>query len=180
MIWSAVSFGKCEGKTLPEIIVRDLEWFFWAVPKLYGKLGDQAQEPARKARTIKIPNPRRKNLEVEYQYELGHRFCGFAFVDADNAQYSRWATRLPYLDLSWPLRRKYDKRAGKNAVDLKLWEMKPNDKGIQVAHFIGEVTLRPGLNTRLTRNSAAVGQPECGGPSQCGKVGWGFSLPRCF
>ena len=34
-----------------------------------------------------------------------------------------------------------------NAVDLKLWEMKPNDEGIQVAHFISEVTLRPGLNT---------------------------------
>ena len=25
--------------------------------------------------------------------------------------------------------------------------MKPNDEGIQVAHFISEVTLRPGLNT---------------------------------
>ena len=34
-----------------------------------------------------------------------------------------------------------------NTVDLKLWEMKPNDEGIQVAHFISEVTLRPGLNT---------------------------------
>ena len=37
-----------------------------------------------------------------------------------------------------------------NAVDLKLWEMKPNDEGIQVAHFISEVTLRPGLNTVVT------------------------------
>jgi hypothetical protein len=25
-------------------------------------------------------------LEVEYRYEMGHRFCGFAFVDADNAK----------------------------------------------------------------------------------------------
>ena len=113
MIWSAVPFGKYKGKTLPEIIVRDLDWFFWIVPKLYGKLADEAEELARKARAIKIPNSRRKHLEVEYQYEMGHRFCGFAFVDADNAQYSRWATRLPYLDLSWPLRRKYDKRAGR-------------------------------------------------------------------
>ena len=30
-----VLFGKYRGKTLPETIVRDLDWFFWVVPKLY-------------------------------------------------------------------------------------------------------------------------------------------------
>jgi hypothetical protein len=88
MSWSPVPFGKYEGSTLPEIIVRDPDWFFWMVPKLYGKLADEAEELARKARAIKIPNSRRKHLEVEYRYETGHRFCGFAFVDADHAQYS--------------------------------------------------------------------------------------------
>ena len=56
MRWSAVPFGKYQGKTLPEIIVRDLDWFFWIVPKLYGKLADEAEELARRARAIKIPN----------------------------------------------------------------------------------------------------------------------------
>ena len=101
MSWSAVPFGKYQGKTFPEIMLRDLDWFFGILPKLYGKLAEEAEELARKARAIKIPNPHRKNLEVEYQYEMGHRFCGFA-------------TRLPYLDLSLPLRRKkYDKRGGR-------------------------------------------------------------------
>jgi hypothetical protein len=110
MAWSTVPFGKYAGKTLPEIIVRDLDWFFWVVPKLYGKLAEEAEELARRARAIKIPNSRRKRLEVEYRYEDGNRFCGFAFVKASSVRYSRWATRLPYLDLSWPLRRKkYDK-----------------------------------------------------------------------
>jgi hypothetical protein len=45
------------GKTLPEIIVRDLDWFFWVLPKLYGRLGTEARDLARKARAIKIPNP---------------------------------------------------------------------------------------------------------------------------
>jgi hypothetical protein len=49
------------------------------VPKLYGKVADEAEELARKARAIKIPIPRRKHLEVEYTYEDGNRFCGFAF-----------------------------------------------------------------------------------------------------
>ena len=113
MRWNAVPFGKYRGKTLPEIIVLDLDWFFWVVPKLYGKLADEGEELARKARAVKTPNSRRKRLEVEYRYEDCNRFCGFAFVDADSARYSRWSIRLPYLNLSWPLRRKYDKRAGR-------------------------------------------------------------------
>jgi len=31
MRWTTVSFGRYKGKTLPEIIVRDLDWFFWAL-----------------------------------------------------------------------------------------------------------------------------------------------------
>ena len=42
MPWSAVPFGKYKGKTFPEIIVRDPDWFLWVVPKLYGKLADEA------------------------------------------------------------------------------------------------------------------------------------------
>ncbi len=114
MHWTVVPFGKYEGKTLPEIIVRDLDWFFWILPKLYGKLAVEAQELARKARAIKIPKSDKSKLEVEYQYEFDHRFCGFSFVKAVSPHYTRWTTRLPYLDLSWPLRRKkYDKRSGR-------------------------------------------------------------------
>jgi len=114
MSWSMVPFGKYRGKTVPEIIVCDLDWFFWVLPKLYGKIAKEAQDLARRARAIKIPRPNRKNAEVEYRYEHGSRFCGFGFVEASTARHSRWATRLPYLDLSWPLRhKKYDKRAGR-------------------------------------------------------------------
>ena len=114
MFWSTVPFGKYAGKTLPEILVLDPDWFFWVAPRLYGKLADEAQDLARKARAIKIPKSNPGKWEVEYRYEFGDRFCGFGFVEASSAQYSRWTTRLPYLDLAWPLRRKkYDKRAGR-------------------------------------------------------------------
>jgi broad specificity phosphatase PhoE len=52
MHWSEVPFGKYKGKTFPEIIVRDPDWFFWVLPKLYGKLAEEAQELARRARAI--------------------------------------------------------------------------------------------------------------------------------
>jgi hypothetical protein len=114
MSWSIVPFGKYKGKTLPEIIVRDLDWFFWAVPNLYGRLAHEAQDLARKARAVKIPKKQGKKSAVEYRYEFGDRFSGFAFVEPDSFLNSRWATRLPYLDLSSPLRRKkYDKRAAR-------------------------------------------------------------------
>ena len=106
-------FGKYKGKTLPEIIVIDLDWFFWVLPKLYGKIAKEAHDLARKVRAIKIPGPRRKRLEVEYLYERDDRFRGFTFVKASGAHHSRWSTRLPHLDLSLCLRRKYDKRGGR-------------------------------------------------------------------
>ena len=112
-------FGKYAGKTLPEIIVLDLDWFFWMLPNLYGRIGREARDLARKLRAIKIPKRHRRKFEVEYRYEfdsgsvLGRRFCGFAFVKAETWQ-SRWTTRLPHLDLSWPLRgKKYNKRAAR-------------------------------------------------------------------
>ena len=112
MSWNAVPFGKYKGKTLPEIIVCDLDWFFWVLPKLYGKIAEEAQELARRAQAIKIPQRGGKRLEVEYQFDMDRRFCGFGFVDP-SAPYSRCSARLRYLDLRWPLRKRYDKRAGR-------------------------------------------------------------------
>jgi hypothetical protein len=126
MPWSVVPFGRYTGK-IPEIIVRDLDWFLWMAPKLYGRLGTEARDLARKVRAIKIPKEHGKKLEVEYRYEfdngsaLGRRFCGFAFVKSETCR-SRWATRLPHVDLAWPLReKKYNKRAGRILIrDFRL------------------------------------------------------------
>jgi len=113
MYWSVVPFGKYKGKSFPEIIVRDPDWFFWVLPRLYGKLGEEAQELARRARAIRPPRRGRKRLEVAYEFDCDRKFCGFQFVDADSPP-SRWSTRLPCLDFRWPLRRKkYDKQAGR-------------------------------------------------------------------
>ena len=78
--------------------------------KALGRIGEEAQDLARKARAIKIADSFGKNVEVEYRYEMGDRFRGFGIVEAGGAHYSRWSTRLPYLDLYWPFRRNYDKR----------------------------------------------------------------------
>jgi hypothetical protein len=110
---STVPFGKYAGKTLPEIILTDPDWFFYMLPKLYGRLGEEGQNLARKARAIKIPKSRPRKWTVEYRYDCDQGFCRFAFVKADRA-YLRWTTRLPHLDLALPLgRKKYDKRTSR-------------------------------------------------------------------
>ena len=69
MSWSVVPFGRYRGKTLPEIIVRDSDWFFWMLPKLYGRLETEARDLARKARVIKVPKGHRRKFEVEYRFD---------------------------------------------------------------------------------------------------------------
>ena len=51
-------------------------------------------------------------MEVEYEFDRDGEFNGFELVAAGSLP-SRWSTRLPYLDLRWPIRKKYDKRAGR-------------------------------------------------------------------
>jgi hypothetical protein len=87
------------------------------VPKLYGKLGRQAQDLARRIQAIKIPRSAAHKFAVEYRYDCDQRVRGFELVRAGRAFSSRWATRLPHLDLTWPLRQKrYGKRAGRLVV----------------------------------------------------------------
>jgi hypothetical protein len=71
MQWSVLPFSKHKGKTLPGILVRDIDWFFWMLPNLYGRIGEEAEDLAHKARAIKIPSSFGKNVEVEYRFEMG-------------------------------------------------------------------------------------------------------------
>ena len=31
MSWSSLEFGKHEGKTIPQVVFSDPDWFFWAI-----------------------------------------------------------------------------------------------------------------------------------------------------
>jgi hypothetical protein len=94
-------------------IMLDPDWCFWALPSLCGKLAEEAEQVARKARVIKIPKGKGKNMVVEYRFDIDDRFCGFNFAE-DSSWQSKYALRLPHLDLRWPLlKKKYDKRGGR-------------------------------------------------------------------
>jgi hypothetical protein len=117
MMWTTVPFGKHRGKTLPQIILDDPDWFFWILPELYGQLKIEAEDLARKASKIKIPRRNPRKWCVEFRFERGHRFCGFEIIRADSFMGQKWSVRLPYLDLRLPRSYKaYDKKGYKNLI----------------------------------------------------------------
>src|ERR1700755_221231 len=137
MRWTTLIFSKHAGKTLPEIILSDADWFFWALDTglFKGRLADEAAKVEQRARAIKIPKLNPKRWQVEYSYEDTGGFCGFRFVKADMPWPcgSRSVRRLPYLDLLCVRRGKeYDKRGCRNLLrDFRH-------------HYFGD-------NTRLTK-----------------------------
>jgi hypothetical protein len=137
MRWATLTFGRHAGKTLPEIILSDADWFFWAFNKsaFKGRLANEAAKLVERARAIKIPKPKSKRWQVEYSYDDTGGFCGFRFVKADMPWPCgrRSIRRSPYLDLSCVRRDKgYDKRGCRNLLrDFRY-------------HYFGD-------NTRLTK-----------------------------
>ena len=117
MTWTVLSFGKHMGKTLPQILLSNPDWFFWMLPKFYGTLAEEAQALDRRAKAIKIPGPDRETQVVEYQYEEGARFLGFGFVQANSPVDSKWCRRRRHLDLSIVRRlRPYDKSGSRSLI----------------------------------------------------------------
>ena len=114
MKWTPLAFGKHVGKTLPEIIFKDADYFFWAMENqiIEGWLAVQAEDVCRKAQAIQIPKRRPSRWLVEYCYERNGRFVGLRLVKAKEAEYqSPLNHRAPYLDLtSIRRRRTYDKK----------------------------------------------------------------------
>jgi len=58
MSWNALYFGKHQGRTLPEVVLTDPDWVFWAAENHLLDQVPRARELCAKARTIAFPGPR--------------------------------------------------------------------------------------------------------------------------
>jgi hypothetical protein len=117
MIWTTLPFGKHRGKTLPQVILNDPDWFFWILPELYGQLKSEADDLAHKASKIRIPRRNPSRWLIEFRFEHRNRFCGFDIVRADRFIDPKWSIGLPYLDLALlPSHKAYDKKGYKNLI----------------------------------------------------------------
>jgi hypothetical protein len=101
MTWTTVNFGKYAGKTLPQIVLTDPNWCFWAADILYGPLATEAVTLKRRARGIRIPRRNPRRWAVEYRRDRDDRFLGCGIVEVNSHQHSALFERLPHLDLAY-------------------------------------------------------------------------------
>jgi hypothetical protein len=137
MKWTKLNFGKHKGKTLPQIIFTDADWFFWAYEN---NIFDNKKIPQieydtvfQRATKIKpIPNNYVKHflhddktsygfsfIKIKEAEESYPEYIGGGYYDKDYHNLdATYFTILKYIDLSFPRRQKqYDKRGCKEFVD---------------------------------------------------------------
>jgi hypothetical protein len=111
-IWSLLDFGKHKGRSLPEVLLRDPDYFFWAweshaFKRNFG-LALEASELVYKARHINIPKADPDNWRIKYLRDISGKHCGFQIVPASHPRGSEGLGT--HLDLSIVHRsRSYDK-----------------------------------------------------------------------
>ena len=113
---SIIKFGKHKGKSLPEVILHDPDWFFWAVKEhVFNKhpgLLAEARDLSYKARNIKIPKPNSHEWRIRYVTTLDGKFAKFDIIEASTpcSHDSPTMLRDDHLDLAVPRSLKeYDK-----------------------------------------------------------------------
>ncbi len=111
--WTATKFGRHKGKTLPQILLKDADWFYLGLSKgiFGGRLGEEADDIASKACRVKIPKSDPENWRIEYRISFYDNFSGFSVIDEKSAAYPSENSKISgHLDLSLPYGlKKYDK-----------------------------------------------------------------------
>ena len=84
-MWSTLEIGKHAGRSLPQILFSDPDYFFWAVEKkiFQGRLATEAAELAWKVRHIKIPKPDPENWCVEYFFTPENKFSWYHLIESE-------------------------------------------------------------------------------------------------
>jgi len=155
--WTLVSFGKYEGLTLPQILLRDPDYFFHAMERSYFRgrrqLVAEAAELHERATSIRIPGSSDANpLQIEHMiHRPTGKYQGFTVVPASKSLHEGASSSLRYehLDMSVPRQfSTYDKTGG----GLLIESMKPIYFGKQSARLTKQVCedfFKKGSNFRL-------------------------------
>jgi hypothetical protein len=120
MHWITVNFGKHAGRTLPETILSDADWFFWAFNKGDSKAGSpkRLRSLFKKPQPLEFPGPIPNFGESNIGTRTMVGSAGSAsFKPIPFYCRSQLIRRLPHLDLSCIRRGKaYDKRGCRNLL----------------------------------------------------------------
>jgi len=118
MKWTTIGFGKHKGKTLPEVIFDDPDWFFWAYEKdiFKGVLAMEIREIYCRARVVRIPEQDGQRMLVEYRFDPNSGKFATMFLIPDAIVFDRQVVSR-VIDFYVPRSRSsYDKIGCKNLV----------------------------------------------------------------
>ena len=121
MAWTKVPFGRYEGKSLPQIVLVDPDYFFWAIERnlFKGPLKREAREIARKATRIKVHSKKPSEVEYVIHPSVG-KLAAVNVVPANEPPHEGASStqRSDYFDLSFARSlASYDKLGGQIIVD---------------------------------------------------------------
>jgi hypothetical protein len=124
MRWTPLHFGKHKGKTLPQIMFSDPDYFFWAYDAgvFQENLLSEARYIYARAISIRVPLLKGREMLVEYViHKPTGSFGNLYFIPKDNFE-TYFPEPLYYaeiIDLSFPYRlKKYDKGGYKRLMRL--------------------------------------------------------------
>jgi hypothetical protein len=122
MHWTVMNFGRYRGLTLPEVVFRDPDWFFWAFETgvFRDSLAGEVAVVAERARRIRIPL--RDDEPLVAEYAVSRRtgaFAGLELVPVSRGPYEGGTPtcRKAVIDLGFPWSiSPYDKCGGRLIV----------------------------------------------------------------
>ncbi len=113
--WTPLYFGKHKGKTLPQVLFTDPDYFFWAFEDgiFKGTLLLEARDIFSKATSIKVPDNENSDFAVLYYvHEPSGKFGLFEVIPhgRQNGEGRGESLRLDVIDMSIPYKwARYDK-----------------------------------------------------------------------
>ena len=115
MKWSTLTFGKHKGKTLPQVMFSDPDWFFHGLENGYfkGSLFPQARDIYQKSRAIRVPRRNGEKRFIEYFIDLASgKFVTLHVIRGDMESYGLVSKNmiLEVIDMGLPREiARYDK-----------------------------------------------------------------------
>lgn len=139
MYWAKVDFGTHKGKTLPEIILQDPDYFIWCIDKAifnnHPELVDEADSLWRKMRSIKIPNNENNEMVVDYKIDNEKSEINRIILNGVDTQRDKNTVhRAGYLDLSFAHYYSNEKRNATIKVLPEIFKI-----------VFGEMKIRPSI-----------------------------------
>ncbi len=130
MEWSILTFEKHKGKTLPQVVLEDPDWFFIAYERgeftRRIRLLSEANEMFEKATSIKVPNAEGERKVAEYSFHpFTRKFLTVEIVSQSHpfTAESIWKFRKKVIDLTVPRNLLFIDTTGGERIALQVKDL---------------------------------------------------------